>query len=172
MKVVKLLTFFFIFIHFILLHKFVFSQDTSSKKPNNNFTDNPFQIGFEMGTLFNFEKGRSFEDFGYFGYLDITLEKSISFIKFEGGFTNSPSSDNDDNGVYFSVGYMHRLFAIDRSKLYLQLAAAVTPYPQIITSVKYLYPVNKIIGFTLEEKYPISSYQNIFLTTGFQIFTN
>lgn len=147
------------------------SKNLNLNKSKDNFTNNPFQLGFQTGTIFNFKNGSSFLEISYLGNLNIKLHEKISYIFFEVGIFNDVNSNEKGQG-YLSLGYGHRFLNIDKSSLYGNLGIGIAPFLQPLVSLKYLYSVNEIVGFTFNIKYPISSFQGTLVSIGIQLFNN
>ena len=151
-------------------------------KPDDDF-DNiknfPFQFGLELGTSIMRED--EFAHIGFIGSMDVNLFRRIVFLRFEMGVLSlnadrlaSTHGGDTDAPAYGSFGINVKAITIDKSRFFTGLSmGAVTDgfYFFGVFSLKYVYNVDRYLGFTSTIRYPFFGGAP-FLTVGLQIFTN
>jgi len=144
----------------------------------DNLKNFPFQFGLELGTTIIREN--EFVNVGFIGSMDINVSNRLTFLRFELGVfsinADRLTSFNEEDTkapAYASLGINVRAITIGKSRFFMSLSLGVItdywPFP--VFALKYVYNVNRYLGFTSSVRYPFYG-RSPFISAGIQFFTN
>ena len=147
----------------------------------DNIKNFPFQFGLELGTSI-FRKD-DYANIGFIGSMDINLFKRAAFLRFELGVLsintdyvksfNEGDAGDTDAPAFASLGLNIKPVAFGKSRFFtcLGLGVVTDSWLFYVITLKYVYNVNRFLGFTSSVRYPFYG-KSAFITIGLQIFTN
>ena len=145
----------------------------------DNIKNFPFQFGLELGTSVLRED--EYANIGFIGSMDVNLFRRLVFFRFEMGVLGlnadritSTHGGDTDVPAYGSLGINVRAITIDKSRFFasLSMGAVTDGFGYFgVFSLKYVYNVDRYLGFTSSIRYPFYG-RTPFITLGLQFFTN
>jgi len=145
-----------------------------------NFTQFPFQLGFEGGPTIKI-KEKNFFEFGFWAFLKLNLYKKIVFLRSECGSLGL-HKDLGNNAFYFFIGNAIDPIKIKQHSVSINFGLAYYGSKDqksisLSSGLEYLFKLYKEISVIAGIKYPIIKssrynefYYNPIFTIGLQLF--